>query len=142
MTESRAVRPIDTTMRAAWRLDVASRAARHYAGNSKLAALVVAGSVGAGLADRFSDLELDCYWFTAPGDSDRTGPIDAMNGELEALWDYDEDDEEWSEDYRLGDLHLTVALQDLLSRVGASPAEVAAPPGDRSSDNMNQCSCF
>lgn len=30
MTESRAVRPIDTNVHAAWRLDVASRAARHY----------------------------------------------------------------------------------------------------------------
>jgi hypothetical protein len=46
---------------AAWRLAVAEQAARAYAANDKLAALTVAGSVGAGLADRFSDLELDCY---------------------------------------------------------------------------------
>ena len=30
--------------------------------------------VGSGLADQFSDLELDCYWFSAPRDPDRTGP--------------------------------------------------------------------
>lgn len=40
---------------AAWRMELAQRAARVYAENGKLAALTVAGSVGAGLADRFSD---------------------------------------------------------------------------------------
>ena len=68
----------------------------------ELAALAVAGSVGSGLADRFSDLELDCYWFSAPGEPDRTGPIHALGGELTAVWEYDPDEEEWSEDYRLG----------------------------------------
>jgi hypothetical protein len=69
----------------------------------------VAGSVGSGVADRFSDLELDCYWFSAPGDLDRTGPVGALGGELTALWDYDRDEEEWSEDYRLGELDITVS---------------------------------
>jgi hypothetical protein len=93
----------------AWRMALASRAALAYAGNTKLAALTVAGSVGSGLADRFSDLELDGYWFDAPGDLDRTGPVDALGGELTALWDYDRDEEEWSEDCRLGELHVTVS---------------------------------
>jgi hypothetical protein len=88
---------------------LARRAALAYAGNTKLAALAVAGSVGSGLADRFSDLELDCYWFSAPGDLDRNGPIDALGGVLTALWDYDQDEEEWSEDYRLGELDVTVS---------------------------------
>ena len=69
--------------------------------------LAVAGSVGSGLAGQFSDLELDCYWFSAPGDQDRTGPIRALGGDLAALWDYDQE-EEWSEDYRLGELDVTV----------------------------------
>jgi hypothetical protein len=77
---------------AAWRLAVAERAARSYASNEKLAALTVAGSVGAGLADRFSDLELDCYWFDPPSASDRSGPVQMLGGELDALWDYDHDD--------------------------------------------------
>jgi hypothetical protein len=80
-----------------------------YASNHKLAALTVAGSVGAGLADRFSDLELDCYWFDPPGDHDRSGPVHVLGGELEALWDYDQDEEEWSDDYRLGELEVTVS---------------------------------
>lgn len=80
-----------------------------YAGNPKLAALAVAGSVGAGVADEFSDLELDCYWLDGPDDLDRAGPVRALGGELTALWDYDEDEEEWSEDYRLGELDVTVS---------------------------------
>src|SRR6266496_3327877 len=99
----------EVNVHVAWRMAVASRAARAYAGNGKLAALAVAGSVGAGLADRFSDLELDCYWSSPPGDADRTGPIDALGGELTGFWEYDEDDHEWSEDYRLGDLGVTVS---------------------------------
>jgi hypothetical protein len=94
---------------AAWRLALAEQAARAYASSEKLAALTVAGSVGAGLADRFSDLELDCYWFDPPGDLDRSGPVQVLGGELEALWDYDRDEEEWSDDYRLGELEVTVS---------------------------------
>jgi hypothetical protein len=88
---------------------VAERAAAAYAGNGKLAAVAVAGSVGAGLADRFSDLELDCYWSSPPGDGDRTGPISALGGELTDWWDYDEADREWAEDYLLGGLGVTVS---------------------------------
>lgn len=101
--------PGQANVHAAWRMAQARRAARAYAGNAKLAALAVAGSVGSGLADQFSDLELDCYWFSAPGDPDRTGPIHALGGELTALWEFDHDEEEWSEDYRLGQLDVTVS---------------------------------
>ena len=94
---------------AAWRLALAAQAARAYACNEKLAALTAAGSVGTGLADRFSDLELDCYWFDPPGDLDRCGPVHVLGGEVEALWDYDPDEEEWSDDYRLGELPVTVS---------------------------------
>jgi hypothetical protein len=99
----------EANVHAAWRLAVAERAARVYASNQKLAALTVAGSVGTGLADRFSDLELDCYWFDPPSDADRSGPVHALGGELEALWDYDQDEEEWSDEYRLGELEVTVS---------------------------------
>ena len=88
---------------------MAERAAAAYAGNGKLAALAVAGSVGAGLADRFSDLELDCYWSSPARDADRTGPIGALGGELTAFWEYDDGDREWSEDYLLGGLGVTVS---------------------------------
>src|SRR6516162_8830954 len=94
---------------AAWRMAVAMRAAEAYAGNRNLTALAVAGSVGAGLADRFSDLELDCYWVRPPTVTDRVAPVHALGGELTALWDYDEDEKEWSEEYRVGELDITVS---------------------------------
>ena len=96
---------------------MAEHAARAYAANDKLAALTAAGSVGAGLADRFSDLELDCYWAGPPGDLDRSGPVHLLGGELEALRDYDRDEQEWSDDYRLGDLEVTVS-SFLVSTIG------------------------
>ena len=94
---------------AAWRFAAARRIAGTYGGNRNLAALAVAGSVGAGVADRFSDLELDCYWASPPSNADRLGPVEAVGGELTALWDYDADDEEWSEDYRVAGLDITVS---------------------------------
>ena len=125
--------PGEVNVHVAWRMAVASRAARAYAGNGKLAALAVAGSVGAGLADRFSDLELDCYWTSPPGAADRIGPIGALGGELTGFWEYDEDDHEWSEDYLLGDLGVTVSnfltgtverfLDDVLLRADTGPVK-------------------
>jgi hypothetical protein len=47
--------PDTVNVHAAWRTGVAERAAGVYAGDRNLAALAVAGSVGAGIADRFSD---------------------------------------------------------------------------------------
>lgn len=94
---------------ARWRMAVARQAAAIYTRNPKLAALTVAGSVGAGLADQFSDLELDCYWSAPPDDGDRTGPVQALGAVLTALWEYDADEEEWSEDYRFGELDVTVS---------------------------------
>ena len=54
-----------------------------------------------------------------------------MAGELTALWDYDQDDEEWSEDYRVGELDITVSnflvssvgqfLDDVLLRASTDP---------------------
>ena len=116
---------------AAWRLGVAERAAGVYAGNRNLAALAAAGSVGAGIADQFSDLELDCYWVRPPADADRLAPVRALGGELTALWDYDQDDEEWSEEYLVGELGVTVSnflvssveqfLDDVLVRASTDP---------------------
>ena len=116
---------------AAWRMGVAERAAGVYAGNRNLAVLAVAGSVGAGIADRFSDLELDCYWVRPPTDADRLAPVRALGGQLTALWDYDQDDEEWSEDYLVGELGITVSnflvssveqfLDDVVIRASTDP---------------------
>jgi hypothetical protein len=116
---------------AVWRMGVAEQAGRVYARNPNLAALAVAGSVGSGIADRFSDLELDCYWVRPPTDADRLAPVRALDGELTALWDYDQDEQEWSEDYLVGGLGVTVSnflvssveqfLDDVLLRASTDP---------------------
>jgi hypothetical protein len=123
----------EVNVHAAWRLVLAERAAQVYASNEKLAALTVSGSVGTGRADRFSDLELDCYWFTPPGEADRLDPIHRLGGELEAIWDYDSGEEEWSDDYRLGELDVTVSnflvrtidrfLDDVILRTDTDPVK-------------------
>lgn len=93
----------------AWRWEVARRVAAAYGPAPRVAVLAVAGSVGAGWADRWSDLELDCYWVDAPTDDDRRAPIEGAGGELEAFWEYDDTDREWSEDYRVDGLGVTVS---------------------------------
>lgn len=110
---------------------VARRVADTYAGNPDVAVLAVAGSVGAGLADQFSDLELDCYWTRPPTDAERRNPVAAAGGTLLELWDYDAGDEEWSEDYQVGELGVTVSnflvesaerfLDDVVLRASTDP---------------------
>ena len=90
-------------------MTAARQIAEGYDHNQRLAALTVAGSVGAGLADRWSDLELDCYWRQPPTDADRRTPIERAGAVLEDLWDYDATEQEWSENYRLGQLAVTVS---------------------------------
>jgi hypothetical protein len=98
-----------STSHAAWRLDVARRAAAVYASNPKVAAIAAAGSVGSGIADEWSDLELDVYWHAPPTDEDRRRPIDVLGGEIEQYWPYNEHEEEWSEEYSLGALGVGIS---------------------------------
>jgi hypothetical protein len=101
--------PEEATDHVRWRLRAAERVAAAYGPSPNLAVLAVAGSVGAGFADRWSDLELDCYWSEPPSEDDRRTPTSALGADLREFWDYDEDQEEWSEDYQLGALAVTVS---------------------------------
>lgn len=123
----------EANVHVAWRLEQAERAARAYASNDKLAALTVAGSVGTGLADRFSDLELDCYWLAPPSDLDRLSPIREIGGGSEKIWDYWPEGGEWSDDYDLGDLHVSISsllvatieqfIDDVIVRIDIDPVK-------------------
>lgn len=80
-----------------------------YARNPKVAAIAAAGSVGAGIADQWSDLELDIYWHESPTDEERRRPIEVLGGEIDEYWPYDEEYEEWSEEYSLGGLGVGIS---------------------------------
>ena len=107
-----------------WRLEVARLAAGVYAQNPKVAAVVAAGSVAAGIDDEWSDLELDLYWLAGPTDADRREPIALLNGAIEQFWDYSPEEEEWGEEYRVGGLgvgissFLVESAERFLDRVG------------------------
>ena len=129
----------EANVHAAWRLALAERAARAYASSQKLAALTVAGSVGAGLADQFSDLELDCYWFDPPSELDRSGPVHVLGGELEALWDYDQDEEEWSDEYQLGALEVTVSSFPVSTTASSTTSSCGRTPIRSSTCGLPRC---
>src|SRR5215208_5145134 len=50
--------------------------APEYAANPKVAGVLLAGSVARGLADGFSDIEIDIYWHAPPTDEDLSAPIE------------------------------------------------------------------
>lgn len=90
-----------------WRLAQGKRAAQLYAQNRKLAALVVAGSVGRGWADEWSDIELDLFWHEPPTDDDRKSVIRALNGEM--VYYYPLEGDEWSDAYMVNGLKFEIS---------------------------------
>jgi hypothetical protein len=90
-------------------MSVARRAAALYAANAKVAAVVAAGSVGSGRADKWSDLELDIYWHESPTDEDRRAPIDALGGAIHQFWPFSEREEEWGEEYDVDGLSIGIS---------------------------------
>jgi hypothetical protein len=84
----------------AWRLALARKILPAYTANPKVEAVVVAGSVGRGCADRCSDIEIDLFYSEPPTDDDRRKIIEDAGGKLDTIWPYEED--EWSEVYTVG----------------------------------------
>ena len=68
-----------------------------YKENTKVDAILLAGSVAMGWEDEFSDIELHIIWKEAPTDEDRKGPIRSVEGSILTFHPYE--DEEWSESY-------------------------------------------
>jgi predicted nucleotidyltransferase len=82
---------------------IARRAAEQYAANPAVAAVLLAGSVARGLADDFSDIELDIYWRRAPTEVER---VAAAAG---AGWEpirAEKDEHEWADSYRIDGVKL------------------------------------
>jgi hypothetical protein len=63
---------------------------------------MVAGSVGGGSADRYSDIEVDVYYSEPPNEAERIAAVEGFGGAVERLG---EDAEEWEEQFSISGLH-------------------------------------
>ncbi len=86
----------------AWRLALAQRIAAAYARQPNAQVVMVAGSVGRGRADHYSDIEIDVYYARPPTEQERIAAVEACSGVVEALA---EDDDEWEEQMLLDGFH-------------------------------------
>lgn len=91
----------------AWRLALAQHIAPAYIADPKVKAIVVAGSVARGYADRYSDVEIDVFWSEPPSDDERRAAVKRAGGEQLRLWPYE--DEEWSENYTVGGVKIELS---------------------------------
>lgn len=81
------------------RVALAERVAPAYAANPKVAAVLLAGSVARGTADRFSDIEIDVFWHAPPTEHDRMEPI--ARGGWALLYQH-VDEYEWADGFYIG----------------------------------------
>jgi hypothetical protein len=87
---------------ASWRLALAQRVAAVYAASPNAAAVMIAGSVGRGRDDRYSDLEIDVYYHRPPTAAEREACVAACGARLIGL---DEDEDEWEEQMDFNGFH-------------------------------------
>lgn len=78
---------------------LAATLASAYDDTGKVAAVVLAGSVGRGRADSYSDVELDVYWSEPPRREDRRAAIATAGGTVTAFWDFAPEEGEWAEEF-------------------------------------------
>jgi len=71
-----------------------------YAGDPRVAAVLLGGSAAQGHADRYSDLELSVVWTEAPAEADRAGAISAAGGDLVHL--YPAEGGIWADAWKIG----------------------------------------
>jgi hypothetical protein len=70
-----------------------------YAKNPKVAGVLLAGSVARGLADEFSDIEIDIYWHTPPTGEDLSAPIERAGWPI--VYRH-VDENEWADGFLIG----------------------------------------
>jgi hypothetical protein len=85
-----------------WRNEIAERLASLYASNGKVAAVMLGGSTARGHADGFSDMELGVFWSKAPTVTERRAVIAAADADLGYQYDYDPEEQVWSDDFYVG----------------------------------------
>lgn len=109
--------------------------AQAYADDPAVEAVLLGGSVGAGHADRYSDLELGVFRRQPPAEAARRAPIDGTGGVVVRL--FDAEDGCWLDEWRADGLtvetvHVTVAgaeenLDAVLERHDPEPALQGLP---------------
>ncbi len=77
-----------------WRLRLAERIGASYAANPNAKVVMIAGSVGRGSADRYSDIEIDVYYAEPPTETERVAAVQRCGGTVQQL---DQDEDEWEE---------------------------------------------
>ncbi len=85
-----------------WRFALAEQIAAAYAHDPNAEVVMIAGSVGRGTADRYSDIEVDVYYTRPPTEDERRAAVARCGAALELL---DEDADEWEEQMSLGGFH-------------------------------------
>lgn len=104
----------------AWRLALARKIAASYARNPNARVVMIAGSVGRGRADRYSDIEVDVYYERPPTEAERIAGVEGCGGVVDK---FDEDEDEWEEQMFLGGFHaatstfLTSTMERYLAEV-------------------------
>lgn len=98
----------DLNAASAWRLALAERVAPVYAALPGVRAVLLAGSVARGWADRYSDVEMTIFWDTAPSDDARCAAATQV-GTLVNLYPYDDENAEWSDDVQVAGVEFQIS---------------------------------
>jgi Domain of unknown function (DUF4037) len=82
-----------------WRLALAERIGASYASDRNVRVVMIAGSVGRGTDDRYSDVEIDVYYARAPTEAGRIAAVKRCGGTVESLG---QDEDEWEDRMSFG----------------------------------------
>jgi hypothetical protein len=93
-------RSLTITAAAAQRRTLAEKIGLAYAGDPRVAAVLLGGSTARGHADRYSDLVLSVAWTEPPTEDDRAAAISTAHGDLVTL--YPLHDGVWCDAWKIG----------------------------------------
>lgn len=90
-----------------WREELARSICLAYTQNTSVDAVMIAGSVSRGMADKYSDIEVHIFWSQSPSDEERIAAMKRADGILVDFYPYEED--EWSEVYKVQGVKIEVS---------------------------------
>jgi predicted nucleotidyltransferase len=86
---------------------LAKKIASNYGKHNNVKSVLLAGSVGRGWSDEFSDIELYIIWDSEPTNEDRLNIINDLNGESIILHEFKDD--EWADNYYINGVKIEVS---------------------------------